>query len=100
MLQRLVIPVFVEEPEVPVNGVAQVQHRGIVVEVDFLILQRPPQPFDVYVVQCSLDPVHADLDPLGLENRGEGLGRELASLVRVKDRWDAPTVDRRGCTGR
>ena len=54
-------------------------------QIDFLVLDGPPQPFDEDVVPEPPSTVHADCNLLINENAGERLGGELASLVRVED---------------
>ena len=62
----------------------------IVVEIDVLVLKRPPEAFDVNVVQGPVYAVHADLDAVLFEDRDERIRGELAPLIRVEDRRYAP----------
>ena len=64
----------------------------ISVEVDFLVFEAAPQPFDKDVVHAAALAVHADHDLMGLQNAGEVLAGELAALVGVEDL--GPTVSR------
>ena len=66
---------------------AFIQFKTIIgwIEVNVIVFQRSPEPFDPYIVQGSSLAVHRDLYPLGLEVLGpEGTG-VLAALVRVQD---------------
>ena len=49
-------------------------------QVDFLVFDRPPEPFDEDVVPPRAFPVHADLDVGVLQRLDEVDGRELAAL--------------------
>lgn len=84
----------VVEPHVPLDSCFQFGQCPVVVEVDVLILQRPPEPLYVDIVQGTIDTVHADLDAMAIEHGYKGFRRELATLIRVEDRRHA--VDRDG----
>ncbi len=66
------------------NG--QINHAGIALEVDILVLDAPPEPFHEDVVQGPAPTIYAEFDPLSLECAGEGLAGELHPLVAVEDR--------------
>lgn len=54
-------------------------------EVDALVLERPPEALDDDVVYPSASAIHADAD-LGLaQHAGEGLRSKLTALIGVKD---------------
>lgn len=57
------------------------------VQVDLLVCEASPQPFHEYVVSPAPVAVHADVDAMLGQQPRELLARELASLVRVEDRW-------------
>jgi len=50
-----------------------------------VVLDGPPEPFNEDVVLASAAAVHADSDPLVLENLGEAVAGKLCSLIRVED---------------
>ena len=61
---------------------------GVVLQVDLIARQRPPQHFHEYVFSVSPCPIHADFEPVALQEPGETLISELselASLVGVED---------------
>ena len=67
---------------------ARMRHPYVVVrvEVDLLVLQRSPETLNEDVVHAAPFPVHADLDPGGLQYRSEIAVSELRALVAVEDR--------------
>src|SRR6185295_17935508 len=56
------------------------------VQVDLLVLDRPPQALDEHVVAPRALAVHADPDLLGCQHAREGRAGELRALIRVEDR--------------
>ena len=58
---------------------------GIVLYVNLLIFDGPPEPFDEDIVEDSALTVHADGNAMVLENVGEFLACELRSLVGIED---------------
>src|SRR3990172_9567110 len=58
-------------------------------EVDVLVLHRPPQPLDEDVVVTAALPIHADAHACCFQHAREGLAGELRALVRVEDLWAA-----------
>ena len=85
-------PLSVVKAHVALDSDPQLSKRPVVVEVDVLVLQRPPESLDVDVVQCAVHTVHADPDAVAFEYSGESLRGELASLICVEDRRNS--VDR------
>ena len=55
-------PVIVVVVEIGFDSVFCFLNRFIVFDVDFLVLQRSPEPFDKDVVNCSTFAVHAYMD--------------------------------------
>ena len=53
-------------------------------QVHLLVLDALPQPFDEHIILPASLPVHADLDPIGFQQAGEGVTCELASLICVE----------------
>ena len=84
----------VVETHVPLDSCLQFAQCTVVVEVDILVLQRPPESLDVDIIQGTIDAVHADPYAMAVERGDERFRRELAALIRVEDRRHA--VDRYG----
>ena len=80
MLSGYVVPV---EPVCHVFG--KLGSRFIYVQVDSLILQRAPEPFDEDVVPETSFAVHADFDVPSLEHGRECFTCKLAALVGVEN---------------
>ena len=51
-------PFGIVEPEGSLKPLFQLLHGPVGPDVDVLILQRPPEPFEVDVVHGSVRPVH------------------------------------------
>src|SRR5450759_4621394 len=94
VLERLVGPLLVVEPEVPAQLRPRVGHRVVVLQVHFLVLDRAPQPFAQHVVEGPPAPIHTHPRPGGLHPIGEQRRRELGPLVGVEDLRRTP-VQRR-----
>ena len=60
---------------------------GQLVQVDRLVLQRPPQPLDEHVVHASAAAIHRAPDAGSPQPLGERPTRELAALIGVEDLW-------------
>ena len=58
---------------------------GIALQVDVLVLERAPQPFDEHVVHPAAAAVHRDAQSGGDQHPGERSAGELAALVGVED---------------
>src|SRR5437764_2811206 len=54
-------------------------------QVDPFMLHGPPQALDEDVVVAAPASVHADLDPVIPQHRGELVARELGTLIGIKD---------------
>lgn len=64
--------------------IVQFQPVAVRTQVNVLVLDAPPEPFDKYVVQRPAFSVHADGDIPVLQHLRELPGGELAALVRVE----------------
>ena len=62
-----------------------VSRRGVLVQVDLLVFDRPPQPFDEDIVERATATVHADGDLRAFEAAGEVGACELRALVGVEN---------------
>src|ERR1019366_2551203 len=84
--QRLMEPTVVVELQVTSYPKPRFSRGRVAVQIDLLILHRPPQPLGEDVVQRSPFPVHADLDRRRFQ-QGDVLGTgEMAALITIPDR--------------
>src|SRR5271168_5575479 len=60
-------------------------HVLVGLEVDLLVLETAPEPFDEDVIGKAAAAVHADGNPMGAQHAGEVVVGELAALVGVED---------------
>ena len=74
--------VFVEKMP---QSVAQLGERGVLVQVDVLVLDRTPEAFDKCVVERTVAAVHTDSDVALLQRRQEQLTGKLRALIGVED---------------
>lgn len=65
----------------------------VVMEIDFLLFNRPPEAFHEDIVQCPTPSVHADPDGMDFQKIDERFGGILGSLVRVEDLGNGPHQD-------
>src|SRR5438445_7962208 len=59
-------------------------YRVISLEIDLLIFDALPEPFNEHVVTPASLAIHADLDTVFLEQSGELAAGELATLIGVE----------------
>ena len=59
----------------------------ILMQIHFLIFDRPPQPLREDVVKTPAPAVHADPDVMFFEHGGVFLCRILAALIGIMDIW-------------
>jgi len=74
----------VVEGQIPANPGPGLGHAGIGPQVDFLVLDAPPQTLDEDVVPTGALAIHADFDLACGQRLDEVGGRELAALIRVE----------------
>lgn len=87
--QALMGPVIVIEPEVVLQPGFQLGNRGIVLQVDLFVLDRPPESLNKDVVkehaldliQGTAPTIHADAYPSGFEAAGELQSGKLCAPV-------------------
>src|SRR5450759_1278075 len=70
------------------------RHRLVGIQIDLFVFHAPPQAFYEDVIDPASLAIHADLDAVRLEDGGEVVTRELASLVAVEDLRRAVLDDR------
>jgi len=75
----------VVEVKIPLQPGFQLRHCGIVVEVDVLVFERPPQAFDEHVVQRPPASIVAYRHLGVLQACSKRLAGELYPLVAVED---------------
>lgn len=75
----------VVEAEIPSQTTDHGGNCLIVVEVQVLVFDAAPEPLDEDVVEHAPVAIHTDLYAGGFQARREGLGCELAALIRVED---------------
>ena len=63
------------------------RHKAIrhLVQIDRLVFEAPPEPFDEDVVHAATSPVHGDRHAGVFQHVGEGQGGELTSLIGIED---------------
>ena len=70
----------VVECHIAVQPATRLRDATVDAEVDFLVFDRPPQPFDKNIVVPRALAVHADRNLGVLQGREKGNGGELAAL--------------------
>lgn len=58
---------------------------GVIVQVDFIILDSPPEPLDEDVVQITTAPIHTDANTSRQKLAGKSVRSKLGSLVAVEN---------------
>ena len=76
---------MVEKAQPLDESFAKLSSRVERIQVEVVVLDRPPQTFDEDVVLASAAAVHADSDFVVFENLGEPVAGKLCSLIRVED---------------
>jgi len=79
------VPGLIVMPEVPVERLFQVVSVLEGREVDTLVFDAAPEPFNEDIVVVTALAVHADPDAMLFENAREDFTRKLDTLIRVKD---------------
>ena len=62
-----------------------IRDRLVSLDIDVVILERPPEPFNKDVINGPTSAVHADRDRGIVQNLDELRACELTALIRVKD---------------
>jgi hypothetical protein len=77
--------ILVVEPDPLGQSLPQRGPIGKGVQVEVVVLHRPPQPLDEDIVLHPAATVHADAHCVSFKHLGEGAAGELSALVRVED---------------
>ena len=77
-------PLDVVEVQIPAERCAGLGDAVIGLEIDFLVFDRAPEPFDEDVVAPGAFAVHADRDSVVGQQAGEGGAGELAAWSVLK----------------
>jgi len=78
-------PFGVVSVEVNTQATVSVKHRWIFHDVDVVVFDRPPQPFDKNIVKDQSSSVHADFDLVLEQHLDERHRRKLDALVAVEN---------------
>ena len=81
---------LIVEREVTVKPGGQGRHGRVLLDIEVFILDRPPEPLDENVIQCTSSTIHADTYSGLFQAAGKGCCGELNTLVCVEDRWLSP----------
>ena len=68
--------VLIKGVEISPQPGSELSDRVVGVEVNMLVFDRSPKPFDKHVVHPSAFTIHADLNAVGLQDTGEGIACE------------------------
>src|ERR1700761_7526854 len=71
--------------EIPANRMSCLADALVGSQIDLLVFDAAPQPFDEHVVAPSPFAVHADGDAVAGEQAGEGRAGELRALIGIED---------------
>src|ERR1700720_1342381 len=85
VIQGLMKTFAVVEPKVIFQPFVNFVHRGVILEVNVLVLHTSPQPLDERVVESPATTVHADRHRAVQEPTREVVTRELHALVAVEN---------------
>jgi hypothetical protein len=78
--------------EVTPNPLLCLCNTLLVMQVNFLLLHRAPEPFDNYIIQRSPTPIHADTDLFRFQGRYPVPTGKLRPLIGIEN-LRAPLVE-------
>ena len=84
----------VVERQIATKTATRLRDASVGPEVNFLVFDRPPEPFDKDIVAPRALAIHADRNLGVLQGREKGNGAARAALIRVHD--FRPTMPRQG----
>lgn len=90
--ERRVPPAFVVPLQISADILLGFPNRFGFKDVDMLILERPPKSLHDDIIHGSASAIPADGDALLLKHTREGITRELAALIGIKDFGAAPLL--------
>src|SRR6267142_3264521 len=71
--------------EIPADRMSCLADGFVGPQIDLLVFDAAPQPFDEHIVPPGSFAVHADGDAIAGEHAGEGRAGKLRALVGVED---------------
>ena len=83
--QGLMKSLHIIEEEVFGQAIAGLGDRLVLVEIDFLVFDWPPQPLYKNVIVDPATTVHADTDILLFQSTGKLKAGKLAALIGIED---------------
>ena len=86
VVERLMGPLMIVAPKVPVESAARDRDRHLVVQVYRFVLDGAPLAFDEHIVQSPPATIHADVPIRRPQQPRERVARKLGALIRVEDR--------------
>ena len=85
------MPLGVVKSEVIGKASAAVDHVGVIIQIDLLVLHRAPESLDHNIIKRSTFAVHTDLQRLTLKCFDKFVARVLRSLIGIKNFRTADT---------
>jgi hypothetical protein len=87
IVQRLMQALVIVEIQISFQALSRRFWRALVVQIDFFIFDRSPQPLGEDVIQGSPLAVHTDLCPGFFEQPYIRCAREVRTLIGVENFW-------------
>ena len=84
IVKCLMKPVLIVKVEIISQSTRSRSHRIIVVEINLLILDTAPKPFNEDIVKIAASAVPTDGNISGFESIGKGIRSELTALVIIE----------------
>jgi hypothetical protein len=81
IVERLLQARALVEGDIPPQTADRLRNAPVIVELDLLVLEGPPQALDEDVVQRPPPPIPTDPDPTDLEPLGKSRAGELHTLI-------------------
>jgi len=87
IIQALVRPAIVVEIKVPAQSINCLPAIPVLIEINLLVLDCPPEPLREDIVKNHAPTIHADSHLGLLQNRGKIPAGKLTALVSVENLW-------------